>query len=208
MYKNCKVVMLPTNKKANIGDFIIINCNGKLDCGIKSQEPYNMSEDRVHLYILSDDEIEVGDWFYDSTWSKEHMRPFSCNSADMKCGNQCYKIIATTNPDIDLPSPSMEFVKKYVKLNGSINEVKVKFYERHYNFNDRICDEYDNNYYETKHILHVNSDSYTISIKKVKNNYTREEVINLLKQLKSEIEHLAIQNFGEKVLNDFIKEQL
>lgn len=68
MWKECKIIMLPTEKEANIGEFTIIKYEnevffdgkpfqGKLQCGKKVCES-TIVETRQHLYILSDDEIK------------------------------------------------------------------------------------------------------------------------------------------------------
>ena len=82
-----------------------------------------------HLYVLSDDEIKEGDWFY-NIYSKIVGR------AAINFGKDelAKKIIATTNPllkieidgnrgdllpdvsfDINLPQPSQQFIQKFVE---------------------------------------------------------------------------------------------
>ena len=56
MFKKCKVVMLPTNEKANA----LWWSGHKLY--VKGPEDSSRGE-LNHLYFLSDDEIKEGDWF-------------------------------------------------------------------------------------------------------------------------------------------------
>ena len=63
MKKKCKVVMLPTNKKATDKPFSvgITLCN---DDKLRIGNPVGLSESRQELYFLSDDKIEKDDWYF------------------------------------------------------------------------------------------------------------------------------------------------
>lgn len=88
-----------------------------------------------HLNFMCDDEVKPGDWFYISRMKiiaqATDVYPMNRDSGWYK------KVVATTNPDINLPRPSEEFVKIYANANG-IKEVKMEF-----EFNDK-CKLHDN----------------------------------------------------------------
>lgn len=143
MKKRCKVVMLPTKEKSNIlNDSLGLRYNSiPLDNSLRYSPQ--------HLYIISDDEIKEGDWYYSSEdnavrqWIDYYSMPMM----------DCDRIIATTDKSLkikstcncseteaiycgeeksvgkcqqSLPSPSEAFIKKYCKLDG-IDEVDVEY---------------------------------------------------------------------------------
>jgi len=138
MFKNSTVVMLPTNKKA--GKLSKGNKSGILeihDFIFEKSGIYN-NHDFYHLYILSDDKIEAGDWYirlFDNTI-------MCANSQSDHKHYDCRKIIATTNKTLllpqnfpsftYLPQPSDSFTQRYIESynNGkSIIDVLVEYEE-------------------------------------------------------------------------------
>lgn len=155
MFKKCKVVMLPANEKAKIGDivkviedipdmmgdylfdrdelFIVSRLNKSIN---SSQEGFETQ----HLYILSDDEIENGNYILSFYKEDKRIKPFINEVIinednqiycikDIKLSKQyydTYKIIATTDPKLNLPKPSKAFIKKYCDK-GGIDEIKVRY---------------------------------------------------------------------------------
>lgn len=140
MEKNCKVVMLPTEKaeKGCIIDFT----KYKEVCQTYSTREYlsSIGGKANHLYLISDDEIKKDDWYlcgrdskpvYYDKWQRE---PLS--------GYKNKKIIASTDPDlgitdhqispvpnfVDFPQIPESFIKAYVEANG-IDEVEVEYEE-------------------------------------------------------------------------------
>lgn len=134
MKKEIQVVMLPTEKaksdisKGNKTGFLVYHEFFRGTEGIYTNHTYQ------HLYFLSDEEIKDGDWFLafiERKWvlrqclrlssgyiiTTEHSQ---INSLD------CKKIIATTDPELGLPRPSNEFLKKYCEL-GGIDKVLVEY---------------------------------------------------------------------------------
>lgn len=80
-----------------------------------------------HLHITSpSDRISEGDWHLDNIKGYECIEQAGedwCLTKDHK------KIIASTDPDLDLPKPSNEFIKAYVKSKGNIYSVMVEYLE-------------------------------------------------------------------------------
>lgn len=185
-FKKCKVVRLPTeNNKADLyRTFATKNFHPnltKLD-----KEAVYVDVEYLHLYILSDEEIREGDWYFRldlnevrqcrNFFTKEDTPPY------------CKKIIATTDPSINtyesstpyyegkqlMPRPSDAFIKKYCELCG-IDEVLVEYEniqltkKEDYQYSNGIS----NLKYEDR--LKVAPDN-TITIKKVKDSWKREEL--------------------------------
>lgn len=156
-----------------------------------------------HLYILSDDKVKNGDYVcpvnYQGVWTFQKAPcplPYWGNS------KECQKVIATTDfslkqfiPHMDcngqgcddclnrlLPQPSQSFVDKYVaeyNKGNVITEVMVEY------------DELPNLWDEKKEFgeckLKVNPKDNTITIKKIKDSWTRDEVANLIRIFRSEL---------------------
>ena len=133
----------------------------------------------------------------------------------------CKKIIATTDKSLGLPQPSKEFIEAYVKAynEGNIITEAMVEYEPDYSKNCKIavedCHKYMQNSVNCKGCsqaeikLNVKSDN-TISIRKVKDSWNREEVIKLLNDFG---EHVAFEVSGRNYsmigeLNKWIKENL
>lgn len=132
MYKQKNIIMLATNQDANIGDFIISkhDHSGHLVCGIKKGEPYNMSETRQHLYILSNDPIQVGDTVYSIRGFIGIFGHFE-NSYE----NECQKVIASTDNFLYVPRIPNSFVTMYVNSYNKGQQIKNIEVE----YNDPVC---------------------------------------------------------------------
>ena len=192
-FKNASVVMLSTNQKALIGDFVIgttIEENPKkLFYGKKVQEPFNCSHTNFHLYIISDDEIKVNDWYIIEF---NGLKLTQCTSDEelisIEGRDDCKKVIATTDKSLiytntdDIPSfvekselnifpqPSKSFIEKYVRAyNSGIPIEKVLVEYNHLVSTFGLNNEW----------LKVATDN-TITIKKIKDTYTQQEVDDLL----------------------------
>jgi len=114
-----------------------------------------------HIYILSDEEIYPDEYFlilHSNKISKNHY-----NHKLIKSGGN--KIIASTNPELNLPTPSHSFVKKFCEL-GGIEEVMVEYKEFHP--------------IGSGSTLFIKDDN-TITIKKVKESWNEEEVRELMR---------------------------
>ena len=100
--RECKVIMLAT-KNREISNIGILN-NDKLYCSNIKEFGFKPQ----HLYIISDDEIELNDWVYNSTDNilLQFNNLTGCilaNQQKEKYGNKTYhKVIATTNNKISI----------------------------------------------------------------------------------------------------------
>ncbi len=199
--KKCKIVMLPTNQQTK---YLMVysdveKTKGKLILnGLKNDE----YKEYQHLYIISDDEIKEGDYFLadnrlNTTSNKGLPNWVLCKCTKVKnswvyCneipdeghnGDWCKKIIATTDESLNLPQPSQQFIQKFVEeynRGNIITDVLVE-YELISNeeyFGNTINPDDDVPYFDEN--LKINPKDSTITIKKAKDSYTREEVVKLL----------------------------
>lgn len=196
-FKKTKVVMLPTNEKAPI-------CKGYSKLFI-SDTNYK-DKQYQHLYFLSDDEIKEGDWFVgfaDGSISP-FVRQADKSTVDInnwqlntKGTSSNKKIIATTdknlmwldrsekNPELArpnglwkcLPQPSEGFIQKFVESYNSGNQISEVDVEYNHLLTTFGIDEES---------LKINPKDNTITIKKAKDTWSRDEVINLLQQFNND----------------------
>ena len=137
-----------------------------------------------HLYALSNDEIKLFDWVYNN---KENIVEQINSKTQLifvleeNKENQTFKkIIATTDKTLsqtsrtEIPQPSQQFIQKFVEEYNKGNVITDVLVEYEYLLDDNGVIPYWN--------LKVNPKDNTITIKKVKNSYSREEVIELCKQ--------------------------
>lgn len=198
IYQRCEIIMLPTNKKATDKPFStgITLCNdGKLRLG----NPVGDSESRYELYVISFDKIVKG-WkgvaYKNNVVGKIFKHFYTENSwyDDAKI------VIASTDTQFNLPQPSKSFINAYINaFNSNImitnvlvekNTIIMKKSSINYEDNDiivngkivesinyRLSDLIDETI-EKYNKPRIN-DSNEIIIKKIKNNWTREEIIEL-----------------------------
>lgn len=174
-----------------------------------------------YLYFISDDKIKEGDWYYD-LYSK----------GVFQCRNLKYteeykrihkKIIATTdnslfklkecpvrgtgsNVKFILPQPSQQFIEKYIESYNKgevINDVLVEYEEINIGPDLTKSLMYYPDNFELK--LKINSKDNTITIKKLKNSWNKEEVRKLCL---CAYYHGGKTNNDKLSFNDFIKENL
>lgn len=176
MFKKAKVVMLSTNQKAQDSNALIWKEHweeGELfyagNCPASVREERFRDCASQHLYILSDDKIEEGDYIVDvqnrigialGNQDHQHMIKYADGTYTM-FRNEILKVIATTDPKLNLPSPSKAFIQKYCDL-GGVDEVMVEYLE--VNKHGINC-------------LKVSPDN-TITIKKVKTSFTYEDIVH------------------------------
>lgn len=198
-FKRAKVVMLPTAKasmdciskcvkitdKAFEEEFV-----GKLAVIVNPYYVDNYNNGTYsnhtphHIYIISDDEIKEGDWIVSGTNTlAQCIYPENVHHKDIK------KIIATTDNSlfvtqqndylgqaiIQLPQPSETFIQKYVEEHNKgnvITDVMVEYKTMNKGYTNKL----DKPYQEID-ILKVNSKENTITIKKVKDTFTKEDLI-------------------------------
>lgn len=207
MDKRCPLVMLPTNKKAPIGNNVIILCdnaitNEPLRYGKKVQEAFNISCPEQQLYILSDEKIEEGDWI--GYPNLKNWIPVQYLGGDLT-GNE-KKIIATTDESLKLNwvkvnsayDFTLEQLSKNIPCLPQIPESFIKYFVSQYNKGNLITEvmvEYilneTGNYREfdatpeLNQKLKINPDN-TINIKPIKDSWSRREVIELIQKYNSD----------------------
>lgn len=158
-----------------------------------------------HLYITSDEEIKVGDWII-NILSNEIYKANEINVFKANQYKHNKKIIATTDTslktiispysnildgkgivyqsrDFYLSQPSQQFIEKYIEeynKGNIITDVLVEYEE--YISNKQAFDTGCGDFiYEEDIKPKVNPKDNTITIKKVKDNWTKEELTDVLK---------------------------
>ena len=215
-FNKANVVMLPTDQKTN--GMICKDITGQ-DKIIAIKTKYLMEhEDYVghHLYIISDDEIKEGDYCYSNKTNK--IIKATCDVSIETNNNIGFwkKIIATTDESLNnlpekpnfssymsfslgnpLPQPSQQFIQKYIEeynRGNIITDVLVE-YENKFDGKEYV-DELDAYGYDKfNSILKINSKDNTITIKIVKDCYTREEVDRLLDEQASKTTAEMLEKF-------------
>ena len=194
-FKNAKIVILPTNEAK--GDFskeriypCLLKHSWMFDENETGKLIYSDSNIRTptqlqHLYIISDDEIkENNTHFYNPHSGQLHI---SGNHTDYIAINKngCKKIIATTDVSLGLPQPSQQFIQKYIEGYNKGNVITDVLVE--YNCGDSHCSLFGCQKHlgcknESIQTVKINPKDNTITIKKVKDSYTREEVEDLCRK--------------------------
>lgn len=212
-FKKTKVVMLTTNEKAS--SLSVLN-SGKLNYGAEAMSSINTK--LQHLYFLSDEEIKEGDWCVDKhkvVFKQETDKIFSEFTGSKK-------IIATTDKSLMwhdktpigenvnglwkiLPQPSQSFIEKFVEeynKGNVITEVMVE-YEYSYRKND---DGEDIGFpVHEPLVLKINPKDNTITIRKIKDSWSREEVIELLHK---RMEYTFGEDYDKSTTDKWIEENL
>ena len=191
-YLKCAVVMLPTEKATwpNCIWLGRISKQLRLDTSYNYQphtkKPIDDSMLPQHLYITSDEPIVEGEYAYDICYNrivkvKEIKNSFV--SLDVINGlthsniSNLRKIIATTDTSLRLPSPSPEFISVYITAYNKGEQIKdiMVEYEDYLNEDLALSGSF------TNYRLKIDN-SNCITIRKVKDSWTREEVIWFIRQ--------------------------
>lgn len=204
MLKRCKVVMLPTDKKATNGlqPFLVEDDLTLPSTGAFARRLQQLNFQAYHLYILSNDEIEQGDWciLLDS-FGNPMSKPQSFNpEVGHVLNKDLRKVIATTDTSLNLSQPSQAFIEKYVDLYNKgqqIKEVNVEYELVGHSTTLGIEN------WEPK----VSSDN-TITIRKIKDSYTREEVVKLFDKLNNDLQTEYNVDCPYSVIEHWLKENL
>ena len=187
MLKKCKVVMLSTNEKT---DILYWNKYKNLSSGRADLETLDdlkwANVTCQHLYIISNDEIKMGDWRYNSITNN-----VSKAANNYKNQHHLFKIIATTDKSLvfkteydreqdislNLPQPSESFINKYIEQYNRSNIIEDVLVEYEEKAELRRGGQFISNvgtytdglefYKEPK----INSKDNTITIKKVKDSW-------------------------------------
>ena len=217
----CNVVMLPTKNESSLW----INCENKLKIHIKDRMCPGKQEFQ-YLYFTSNEEIKEDDWCIDKYNQLGQIKKntgditkykyplvfkfFGTRTTNIE-GHICKKIIATTDElylselfPVDneihsltsrLPQPSQQFIEKYIE---------------EYNKGNQIVDvlvEITDSYLEVDYTSKLKLDSQNqITIRKQKDSWSREEVIDLISdwtKMKSGLNMNLPNNF-----NQWIEENL
>ena len=215
-FKKANVVMLPTNQQTK---YLMVysdveKTKGKLILnGLKNDE----YKEYQHLYIISDDEIKEDDYYI--LFTDKALTVLRC-TGDGDYFN-CKKIIATTDETLYLtfnngktdlkfvlPKPSDSFISKYIEeynRGNIITDVLVE-YELISNeeyFGNTVNPDDDVPYFDER--LKINHKDNTITIKKVKDSWNKEEVIKLLFKCKDFLQRYNKESIS---FDKWIKENL
>jgi hypothetical protein len=173
MKKICKIVELETNDTKNVLCY-----------------QSNWDKDLIsyyHLYVVSDDEIKVGDWMWSNKTSDLNpmlVTDISLNVIISKKGNfvgnitnfkrsDCKKIIATTDPKLNLPDIDAEFKKIYTKQSG-IYTIYVDYVV------GCVKEQNSNEFIKYNEVVIIDN---CIKITPCKEQYSKSEVITICKKL-------------------------
>ncbi|TXG86433.1 MAG: hypothetical protein E6R13_00425 [Spirochaetes bacterium] len=210
-FKLAKVVMLPSNEKViNTKEYQLLLSNSlfwtsKIEIkrytegwfflnNSSNPNSYAITVPNVenfkhqHLYIISDDEIKEGEWYlsfdiygkcglpikadYEKT-NEFSLKPYS---------NYCKKIIATTDTALELPRLSQQFIEEYIEEYNKGNVITDVLVEYEKGLSKPLHESLRDSSPLIFERLKINPKDNTITIKKVKDSWNREEVIELCKQ--------------------------
>ena len=187
-FKKAKVVILPTNQQTK---YLMVysdveKTKGKLILnGLKNDE----YKEYQNIYIISDNKIKEGDYCYSYKMNKIVKSTCDVSREANKNIGFWEKVIATTDKTLsqtnrtEIPQPSQQFIQKYIEeynRGNIITDVLVE-YELISNeeyFLNTINPDENVPYFDED--LKINPKYNTISIKKVKDSWNREEVENLI----------------------------
>jgi hypothetical protein len=215
MYKKCKIVMLPTNKKSKLVlSFKEKSFNQLVEPKLSLiQEEANYQFSNIqsqHLYIISDEEIKEGDWRLDI----RDGNVYKSNKADSELYDNTFrkKIIATTDftleidhpfddkGDLDFPLPGFSqscieyFVKQYNKGN-IITEVDVKY---GYTINKS-----EGPFNRSREYFLKIDDDNNIIIKPIKESWDKDEVYNMANKVREYLKDGWKNDTINRVFYDF-----
>lgn len=193
MWNKRKVVMLPTEKSLTDSYNIYLTPENQLirtNLAKKYLDKYKMQ----HLYILSDEPIKEGDWFLNTTNNTVHKChtvakniQSGLNGGEYHGKFECKKVSTSTDKSLKLPEPSQAFIEAYVKAYNDekpITDVMVEYEIKEEKVYDNLGG-HPGGHWEGIPVLKVNKDN-TITIRKVKYNWNRDEVVEILEKLAAE----------------------
>ena len=171
----CKVFMLPTEKASslvrhqqkNIIDQIILYDDGPRSC--KHSDGFAQQ----YLYFTSDREIKEGDYFiefYENFPNRVLKAPKPLHDKTI-IKDVDFKIEATTDPSLRLPLIPQLFIEVYVEKQGKIDEVMIEM----------SCNGLAGGN-PMEHLKPTTRKDNTAIIHKLKDSWTREEVVELIKR--------------------------
>jgi len=206
-FKRAKVIKLPTPN----GGAICINNKDKM-----FNSHYSDTKN-YHLYIISDDEVNEGDYYlWNSIGGWELIKAINLFGFHESVKHKVFKVISTTDklnihPNISdsyrtgncLPQPSQQFIEKYIEEynNGNIiTDVLVEYEEYYPNLVDGD--------FTRNNILRINPKDNTITIKKLKTNWDKNEITNIIKKFADVFVANTNTAYKQKDINDWIENNL
>lgn len=215
-FKRAQIIMLPTNNifQSGLQPYSVyskpITKGGWMlpKSGAEARRLHQNGNQAYHLYIISDDEIKEEDWCLCGNKTLLQIKK-QLTYDNIKTANndfECKKIIGTTDTSLTLsdqyhiydilPQPSQQFIEKYIECynkNEVITEVLVECF-------------YSSGGFSHIQNIKVNPKDNTITIKKLKDSWNREEVIELLKNYRNSI--IEVKPINIIYLDKWIKENL
>lgn len=225
-FKRAKAIMLSTNEKSLNSVFTI-----------RSDKPYLMSERNspfkariydtkelyhtyYNLYFISDDEIKVGDHVFNIKDNHYGGIVNENNLLDAKLLSYIKKIIVTTDTslkiviknhnDFDsehlLSQPSQQFIEQFIEYYNKgevITEVLVEYeiYQDSINYHKDIWKNFER--------IKINPKDNTITIKKLKDSWNREEVNQFaIKAFQAGFDYCGAGHLGCPDESNWIEENL
>lgn len=184
MFKKHKVVMLPTDRVEGNNKLWFNKYEEKDKQFLYSIIKPTGNFKQQHIYILSNEKIKtniwgkypVGTWFYSTIRGDvSQLQP-----KEKGYDPSGWIVISSTDKSLGLPRPSDSFIKKYCEL-GGIDEVMVEYYLDGYKLKETEWGGWVIDQNSGIPFIKIGADN-NIFIKMVKDNWNREEVINLLQQ--------------------------
>jgi hypothetical protein len=220
-----------------VGDWNKLYSGNEYRISSLSLDTLVLDESFQHLYIISHKrEIGVDDWFITNQAPQQCIEiregdyPYriknSCNG-ELQWHSKHWHglIIASTNPSLGLPQPSEGFIQKFIEKwnkDEKIEEVDVEYeidkYDIRNQYQDCPSGKYwmdepippspDNLYSNASHYIpKVNPKDNTVTIKSIKNSWTREEVITLIKTFGRDFD-LYVDTVQYKEINQWLTKNL
>ena len=220
MWENVNCIILSTNKKVHdtyMVDNLEFHYNDK-------KLSYNGIEQ--NLYIISlDEEIKEGDWCINDNLDTLYQSDWKDDTANWN------KVIATTDilftPIVDMINPYVpqipqQFIEEYIveyNKGNVIEDVEVEYdaYNLCCNCNKRTNTKYpecehcqcEDTYASDTYVIKISKDNFISIRRKETKLYTREEVINLLDELRNELSLRTDGNLISNIdYNNWLKENL
>ncbi len=209
-FKKCRVVLVPIDEEGDVGKTMIYKKvqntfgNSILDPILEMSTNKTFIRNTLlmntgaaatnsktrcmlfHMYVLSQDKIEDQDWWMYIDLEQRPLFPVKEDKASRKVQSdeKDMKIIASTDPNLKIASPSKGFIEKFCEL-GGIDEIMVE-YDCLTSVRMGIMDLSKNpSWKQTSDSKCIESrpkvdNQNTITIKKFKDEFSREEVDKLI----------------------------
>ncbi len=207
-----QVVMLATNEKAYTE--LIFRENRLMFQNKKSfKNDRKWSETKhFHLYILSDEEIKEGDWYENNgvifraddkfdegnnpNQNKNNKKIITTTDSSLKIAGNDYDPRSKTGREwIFLPQPSQSFIEVFVEeynKGNIITEVMVEYENNTPKFIP--IDKFNSKDLQDYIKLKINPKDNTITIRKIKDSWNKEELTELFLQCNRDLRLLRMQD--------------